>query len=254
MPKQAEKKNVEQIMICSKIVPRGCQPNARRWLSFRGKDREPILDSPDKVSTAVNRILENSSLFTMPGRAFGFFSGPSNDLQDLFLKCGRRSVVNDEEITFVFKKPGRAAPGISDDLHELFEKFGGRYVVEDGVEFYVKQPPPIIRWSQHSSYFKERQTKNAVDSSVITGDQLRNVLGAKLETLYQSNHYNVRQVEDELKRRFMHLEFGKYRLFRRPAVAAWRGPPDGIKHKVGMCYSDKIPEFVENGDIIVRGE
>ena len=62
----------------------------------------------------------------------------------------------------------------------------------------------------------------------------------------------MRQVEDELKRRFMHLEFGKYRLFLRPAVAAWRGPPDGIKHKVGMCYSDKIPEFVENGDIIVR--
>ena len=240
-------------MICSKIVPRGCQPNARRWLSFHGKNREPILDSPDKVSAAVNRILENSSLFKMPGRAFGFFSGASNDLQDLFLNCGRRSVVNDDEITFVFKKPGRAAPGNSDDLQELFEKFGGRYVVEDGVEFYVKQPPPIIGWSQHSSYFKERLAKNAVDPSVITGDQLRNVIGAKLETLYQSNQYNVRQVEDELKRRFMHLEFGKYRLFRRPAVAAWRGPPDGIKHKVGMCYSDKIPEFVENVDIIGRG-
>jgi hypothetical protein len=178
-------------MICSKIVPRGCQPNARRWLSFHGKDREPILDSPDKVSAAVNRILENSSLFKMPGRAFGFFSGASNDLQDLFLNCGRRSVVNDDEITFVFKKPGRAAPGNSDDLQELFEKFGGRYVVEEGVEFYVKQPPPIIGWSQHSSYFKERLAKNAVDPSVITGDQLRNVIGAKLETLYQSNQYNA---------------------------------------------------------------
>ena len=235
---------MEQIMICSKIV-------RRRWLSFHGKDREPILDSPDKVGAAVNRILENSSLFKKPDRAFGFFSGASDDLQYLFLS-GRRSVVNDDEITFVFKKPGRA-PGISDDLQELFEKFGGRYVVEDGVEFYVKQPPPIIGWSQHSSYFKERHAKNALDPSVITGDQLRNVLDAKLETLYQSNQYNARQVEDELKRRFMHLEFGKNRLFRRPAMA-WRGPPDGIKHKVGMVYSDKIPEFVKNGDIIVRGK
>ncbi|KAL3774178.1 hypothetical protein ACHAW5_008525 [Stephanodiscus triporus] len=240
-------------MVSSRIVPRGFQPHARRWLGSHGKDREPILDSSDKVSSAVNRILErNNSLFKKPGRAFGIFSGASNDLQELFLKCGGRSVVNDgEEISFVFKKPGRTL-GISSDLQELFETFGGRYVVEDGAECYVKQIPPIIGWSQNSSYFKERQAKNALDPSVITGDQLRTVLDIKLVPLFQSEwKYNARQVEDELKRRFLHLEFGT-RLFRKPAVAAWRAPPDGMIHKVGMAFSDKIPELVEKGEIVLR--
>ncbi len=231
------------------------QPHIRRGLGSKSYDREPILDSSEKVGTTVNKIIErNKSLLFKPGRAFGIFSGPSNELRELFLKCGGRSIANDgEEIPFVFGKQEKDLDIISSALQELFEKFGGRYVVEEGREIFVKQPPPIIGWSQYSSYFNERQSNNAVDPSVITGYQLRNVLDVKLETLYQSEWpYNTRQVEDELRRRFMHLEFGK-RLFRMPPVAVWRGPPERINHKVGIMYSDKIPEFLKRGDIVVRG-
>jgi hypothetical protein len=230
------------------------QSNVRRWLSSKSSDRERILDSPEKVGSTVNKIIErNKGLLFKPGRAFGIFSGPSNELKELFLKCSGRSIANDgEEIPFVFRKQTKYLD-VSNDLQELFEKLGGRYVVEEGREIFVKQPPPIIGWSQHSSYFEERQANNAVEPSVITGDQLRNVLDVKLETLYQSEwQYNTRLVEDELQRRFIYLEFGK-RLFTMPPVAVWRGPPDRIKHKVGIMYSDKIPEFVQKGDIVVRG-
>ena len=230
------------------------QPHVRRWLSSKSYEREPILDSPEKVVSTVNKIIErNKSLLFKPGRAFGIFSGPSNELRDLFLKCGGRAIANDgEEIPFVFRKQEKELDNISNALQELLEKFGGRYVVEDGREIFVKQPPHIIGWSQHSSYFKERQANNAVDPSVITGDQLRKLLDVKLETLYQSEwQFNTRQVEDELRRRFMHLEYGK-RLFKMPPVAVWRGPPDRAKHKVGVMYSDKIQKFVLRGDIVVR--
>lgn len=144
----------------------------------------------------------------------------------------------------------------SNDLHKESTAFltnrGGRYVKDDGAVVYTA-PNPIIGWNKDSIFYQERQAKRYRDPSVITGKQMREILRAKTRLLYQSPlQYNARQVEDGLQRLFMLRELGTCRLFRRLDAMVKFAPPDGKVHKVGIIYSDQIPQFIDRGIIDVR--
>ena len=112
---------------------------------------------------------------------------------------------------------------------------------------------PVLRWKETSKYYKQRQLEGAPDPSIITGDQFRNILGARMKVLYTSKlQYNARMVEDSLQYRYLRgvhrLKLGQ-RLFRDIDRGNKFEEPDGKLHQVGVIYTDRLQEFSD--DIVV---
>ena len=114
-------------------------------------------------------------------------------------------------------------------------------------------PNPVLRWSEDSIYYKQRKKAGAPDPSIITGQQMKDILKAKIIPLYESTlKFNARQVENGLQRLFINTELGKQRLNRKIVGISKLSPPDGKVHKVGIIYSNEIPNFIDEGIIVVR--
>ena len=114
-------------------------------------------------------------------------------------------------------------------------------------------PNPILVWSPDSIYYQERKKAGAPDPSIITGQQMKHILKAKIIPLYESTlKFNARQVENGLQRLYINAELGKQRLNRKIVGNSKLSPPDGKVHKVGIIYSNEIPRFIEEGIIVVR--
>lgn len=114
-------------------------------------------------------------------------------------------------------------------------------------------PNPILVWSPDSIYYQEREKTGAPDPSIITGQQMKRILKAKIIPLYESTlKFNARQVENGLQRLYMNTELGKQRLNRKIVGNSKLSPPDGKVHKVGIIYSNLIPLFIDKGIIVVR--
>ena len=109
---------------------------------------------------------------------------------------------------------------------------------------------PVLRWKETSKYYKQRQLDGAPDPSIITGDQFRNILGARMKVLYTSKlQYNARMVEDSLQYKYLRrLKLGQ-RLFRYIDRGGKYKKPDGKLHQVGIIYTDRLQEF--SNDIVV---
>lgn len=112
---------------------------------------------------------------------------------------------------------------------------------------------PVLRWKETSKYYKQRQLEGAPDPGIITGDQFRNILGARMKVLYTSKlQYNARMVEDSLQYRYLRrLELGQ-RLFRDiDRGNKFERPKEDKLHQVGVIYSDRVQEFINSDDIVV---
>jgi len=109
---------------------------------------------------------------------------------------------------------------------------------------------PVLRWKETSEYYKQRQLDGAPDPSIITGEQFRNILGARMKILYKSKlQYNARMVEDSLQYKYRHLDLGQ-RLFRDiDRGPKFEEPEEAKLHQVGVIYTDRLQEFSD--DIVV---
>lgn len=117
-------------------------------------------------------------------------------------------------------------------------------------KIYIKGNP-VLRWKETSEFYKQRQLKGAPDPGIITGEQFRDILGARMKVLYKSKlQYNARRVEDSLQYKYLRrLDLGQ-RLFRDvDRGSKYERPKEGKLHQVGIIYSDRLQEFSD--DIVV---
>ena len=109
---------------------------------------------------------------------------------------------------------------------------------------------PIIKWSDKSSYLRDGYP----DPTIISHKQFYdpNILDADWVPLYSSSlKFNARLVEDTIQERFMTLRSG-IRLWKGLAYPATLDEKlDGNNHQVGISFSYKIPDMLDDKTIDV---